>query len=66
MFLGIYCPMSASAAGRITEPRAKGIVARVRWDDLDDALLQSRQVSARLYWCMTRTFIGLNHAPLNA
>jgi len=42
MFLGIYCSMSASAAGRITEPRAKGIVARLRWDDLDNALLQSR------------------------
>jgi hypothetical protein len=66
MFLGIYCSMSASAAGRITEPRAKGIVARLRWDDLDNALLQSRPFSARLYWCMTRTFIGMNHAPLNA
>lgn len=46
---GFSCSMSAGATARITEPRAKGIVARVRWGDLGSALLQSRPVAARWY-----------------
>jgi hypothetical protein len=42
MFLGISCSVSARGLARITEPRVKGIVALVRWDDLGSALLQSR------------------------
>jgi len=47
MFLGIYCSMSASATARVTEPTAKGIVARGRWGDLGNALQQSRPVCLR-------------------
>src|ERR1700733_16041208 len=47
--LGISCPMSASATARITEPRAKGIVASVRRRELSSAALQSRPASARQY-----------------
>ena len=41
--------MSVSATARITEPRAKGIVASVRCDERSSAPLQSRSASARDY-----------------
>jgi hypothetical protein len=41
--------MSASATVRITEPRAKGIVASVGCDELSSAPLQSRPASARCH-----------------
>ena len=41
--------MSASATARISEPRAKGIVASVRRHERSSAALQSRSASARQY-----------------
>jgi hypothetical protein len=49
LVIGISSSMSACATARITEPRAKGIVARVRRDELSTAPLQSRPASARHY-----------------
>jgi hypothetical protein len=50
--------MRVSATARITEPRAKGIVARVRRDELSTAPLQSRPASARYYLDAEMTKIG--------